>query len=293
MQSMFRNASAFNQNISSWDTSSVTGTGMSNMFNGASAMNFSLITWNVTNVPSASNFGTGSLIQESNPREYPVWGTIGSQLLLKSDAGVISDISDASVSFNLVGNFVSSSAQTKFGNESMFADQTTGNNYLQTTTGIALGTQKCTIEGWFWSDQTGRGEEVLFTFGAPSTSDSTGNKYLTVTREDGQIRIYQNDGGVINNTQTIASQGQTSFLTSQWNHLAITYSSQPDPRVFSMNGFKPANLDLNVYNWGTRPLTLAAFADGTSGFHGYIENFKIVVGEGVYYFNYALPAEFL
>ena len=51
-----------------------------------------------------------ALIQESNPREYPVWGTIGSQLLLKSDAGVISDISDASVSFNLVGNFVSSSA---------------------------------------------------------------------------------------------------------------------------------------------------------------------------------------
>ena len=290
MESMFNNAGVFNQNISGWNTSSVTN--MSNMFNNASAMNFSLITWNVVNVPSATNFGLNSSLNETNPREYPVWGTIGSQLLLKSNAGFISDISDASVGLNLFGNFASSSTQTKFGNQSMFADQTTGNNYLQTSTGIALGTSECTIEGWFWSDQTTNGEEVLFTFGAPPTSDSTGNKYLTVTREDTQIRVYQNDGGNSSGLTT-ASLSQTSFVASQWNHIAITYSNQANPRVLSMNGFKPANLPGNIYDWGTRPLTLAGWSDGSSGFHGYIENFKIVVGEGVYYANYSLPAEFL
>jgi surface protein len=48
MSQMFDSATAFNQNISSWDVSNVTN--MSNMFSGATAFNQTIGSWNVSNV---------------------------------------------------------------------------------------------------------------------------------------------------------------------------------------------------------------------------------------------------
>ena len=54
MHSMFSNATAFNQNINSWDTSNVTE--MVRMFDEASLFNQDLSSWDVANVVSCQSF---------------------------------------------------------------------------------------------------------------------------------------------------------------------------------------------------------------------------------------------
>ena len=71
MQFMFWNASAFNGDISSWDTAAVTNMGF--MFYFASAFNQNLSGWCVTNITSEpQEFSTGSPL---TPTNKPVWGS--------------------------------------------------------------------------------------------------------------------------------------------------------------------------------------------------------------------------
>jgi surface protein len=54
MASMFNNADAFNQDISSWNVSSVTD--MNNMFDNTDGFNQDISSWNVNNVTTATGF---------------------------------------------------------------------------------------------------------------------------------------------------------------------------------------------------------------------------------------------
>jgi surface protein len=71
MANMFNRASAFNGDISNWDTAAVTN--MYAMFNGATLFNQDLSGWCVTNITSEPNrIAYNSALTETNK---PIWGT--------------------------------------------------------------------------------------------------------------------------------------------------------------------------------------------------------------------------
>jgi surface protein len=71
MTDMFNDATSFNQNIGSWNTAAVTG--MNGMFAGVSSFNQNLTGWCVTNITTEPlNFSLDSALTDANK---PIWGT--------------------------------------------------------------------------------------------------------------------------------------------------------------------------------------------------------------------------
>jgi surface protein len=71
MLDLFRGATAFNQNISNWDTSSATS--MSKMFENATSFNQNISNWCVSNITEEpENFSVNSPLLDSYK---PLWGS--------------------------------------------------------------------------------------------------------------------------------------------------------------------------------------------------------------------------
>jgi surface protein len=87
MGNMFENATAFNQNISSWNVSNVTN--MYYMFEDATAFNQNIGSWNVSKVTNMTNMFWGVLLSTANYDALLIgWSTISSnETPLKPNVG--------------------------------------------------------------------------------------------------------------------------------------------------------------------------------------------------------------
>ena len=154
----------------------------------------------------------------------------------------------------------------------------TTSSHISTTSGtaFALGSSNWTIEMWYYR------------------TSNPGNEYLFDLANNGtRIQIYQNliyfaaegSGGYINTT--------SGLTLNTWNHIAMTKSTASGGVFGWVNGNYVGFVG-NTANLTETSCTIGGYGGGAGiGLNGYISNFRIVKGTGVYTTNFTPSASAL
>jgi hypothetical protein len=186
----------------------------------------------------------------------------------------ITDSSPSPKTVTAFGNAQISTAQGKFGEASIAFDG--AGDYLSIPSNVDFAfAGDATIEAWFRT----------------SSIASIQHIYGQTTGLSGLV-IYINTGGIIGvQTGTLAYRETSAIVTvDTWHFLSITKSSNTY-RVW-LNGIERSYSGQAGTMLSTIPqnaLNIGATATGTSGFNGYIDDFRVTKGVARYTANFTPP----
>jgi hypothetical protein len=173
-----------------------------------------------------------------------------------------------------VGNAQISTAQAKFGGAALLLDGT--GDYLTSATGDPFRfAGDFTLEAWF-RPASNPGADLLFE-GRVSGASATG---LAVYRAGGLLRMFTNNADRI--------QGSTVMTLNTWHHVALTRQDST-MRLF-LNGVQEGSNYTSSANFSDGLCFIGSDSVGTNAFNGYVDEFRIMVGQAVYVGAFTPPA---
>lgn len=176
-----------------------------------------------------------------------------------------------------LGNVSLSNLQSKFGGTSAYFDGTNDGISFPFNEGFEFGTDEFLIDGWFYTTATGTHTIVANRISgdagdvswAVTQISSTGNRleFLWATGPSTSLYITSTD----------------TFTLNAWHYFAIGRGTDGDIRMF-LDGVFQGSLSSPAAVWTAQrfPVFLGILGDLTSDFSGYMDEIRIVKGDGVY-----------
>ena len=162
------------------------------------------------------------------------------------------------------GNAQLSTVEKKFGASSLLLDGTGDFASIASNVDFGFGTGNFTIEGWVYKNSAS--QMILFD---QRTSGTAQFSLYVESSAAGNLRLFVNGSYVLTSSNTVP--------TGAWTHVAISKSS--GVTRFFINGTVSTNTYSDSNNYGTtKPLNIGASWSGSTGWNGYIDEFRITKG---------------
>jgi len=286
MDGMFRNATLFNQDLSSWNVSRVTT--MLDMFNNATAFNQNLNSWNTSNVismqtmfKSNTNFNNGLAI-----------GVGGTMTWNTSSCTAMQSMFEGATAFNQTVSSWDVSKVTNFGsgttsNFGMFQGATSFNNGLASGVSGTLAwtintTSNVTMAGMFSGAIAFNQNISFFNMSKVTTVINMFNGASTFNQDLGTLDLSScTDFGAMFNAAVLFNNGGSSSINSWilkttgtinmqsmfvnaiafnqpiggWNTIAVTNMSQMFSRSTAVGGSSPMLFNQPIGTWNVSNVT--------------------------------------
>ena len=148
-----------------------------------------------------------------------------------------------------------------------------------TGTGGVLGAGDFTMEGWFYTLQSGN-YEMATTHSTNGVNDGLGLEQIAVTHEVRVVRGFSN-----------FDTSGTPLNLNAWNHVAVTREGT-DLRIF-VNGVLGRTETNDTQDYSSNFLQIMDATRNASGiaWGGFIEDFRITKGVARYTSNFAVPTQ--
>ena len=171
---------------------------------------------------------------------------------------------------NTIGTASLSTAQSKFGGSSW--NVSAGNNgVFAPSAGITAGTGDFTIEAWFYF--TGLAPVTCF-FGQENGTATAHRFFVGSNNADDSALSFYYEGSI---AHTSASGALT---TGAWHHIAMSRNSGTS-HIYVDGALVLSFADTNNYD-SALPWAFGAGATAGNGITGYIDEFRLVIGIGLY-----------